>query len=124
MITVRRSNSNNILSNKWEVIGIVVSRNSDNILTFDLYNKSEDKHRYCIFQGYQSFMYNVDPKESEDYTYIDDINVITALVRAHNSSVTQFFANNVDIKHEFYPIEGYMNNSFENMNRELLFTSI
>ena len=69
-------------------------------------------------------MYNIDPKESEDYTYIDDINVITALVRAHNSSVTQFFANNVDIKHEFYPIEGYMNNSFENMNRELLFTSI
>lgn len=118
------SNNNNILSNKWKVIGIVVSKNSDNILTFNLYNKSEDKHRYCIFQGYQSFMYNIDPKESEDYTYIDDINVITALVRAHNSSVTQFFANNVDIKHEFYPIEGYMNNSFENMNRELLFTSI
>lgn len=123
MITVQRSN-NILSSNKWKVIGIVVSKNSDNILTFDLYNKSEDKHRYCIFQGYQSFMYNIDPKESEDYTYIDDINVITALVRSHNSSVTQFFANNVDIKHEFYPIEGYMNNSFENMNRELLFTSI
>ena len=69
-------------------------------------------------------MYNIDPKESEDYTYIDDINVITALVRAHNSSIIQFFADNIDIKHEFYPIEGYMNNSFENMNRELLFTSI
>ena len=123
MITIQRSN-NILSSNTWKVIGIVVSKNSDNILTFDLYNKSEDKHRYCIFQGYQSFMYNIDPKESEDYTYIDDINVITALVRAHNSSVTQFFANNVDIKHEFYPIEGYMNNSFENMNRELLFTSI
>lgn len=123
MITIQCSN-NILSSNKWKVIGIVVSKNSDNILTFDLYNKSEDKHRYCIFQGYQSFMYNIDPKESEDYTYIDDINVITALVRAHNSSVTQFFANNVDIKHEFYPIEGYMNNSFENMNRELLFTSI
>lgn len=123
MITIQCSN-NILSSNKWKVIGIVVSKNSDNILTFDLYNKSEDKHRYCIFQGYQSFMYNIDPKESEDYTYIDDINVITALVRAHNSSVTQFFADNVDIKHEFYPIEGYMNNSFENMNRELLFTSI
>lgn len=123
MITIQCSN-NILSSNKWKVIGIVVSKNSDNILTFDLYNKSEDKHRYCIFQGYQSFMYNIDPKESEDYTYIDDINVITALVRAHNSSVTQFFANNVDIKHEFYPIEGYMNNSFENMNRELLLTSI
>lgn len=119
------SNNNNILSNKWEVIGIVVSRNPDNTLTFDLYNKSEDKHRYCIFQGYQSFMYNVDPKESEDYTYIDDINVITALVRAHNNSVTQFFADNIiDIEPEFYPIKGYMNNSSENMNRELLFTSI
>lgn len=123
MITVQHSNIS-MISKQWQVIGIVVSRNSDNILTFDLYNKSEDKHRYCIFQGYQSFMYNVDPKESEDYTYIDDINVITALVRAHNSSVTQFFADNIDIKHEFYPIKGYKNNNSEDMNRGLLFTSI
>ena len=118
------SNNNNILSNKWKVIGIVVSKNSDNILTFDLYNKSEDKYRYCIFQGYQSFMYNIDPKESEDYTYIDDINVITALVRAHNSSVIHFFADNIDIEHEYYPIEGYEDNNSESMKKRLLFTSI
>ena len=35
MITVQRSN-NILSSNKWKVIGIVVSKNSDNILNFCL----------------------------------------------------------------------------------------
>ena len=63
------------MNRRYKLCGIAINKNTL-FTTFDVYDKETKEHYQYIHKGIQRLRYKFDLKESDEYSYIEDITVI------------------------------------------------